>query len=45
MLRKLRYFAEQITKAGLVAVPRPQMEQAYQLDELEVGPEGPILDP
>jgi V-type H+-transporting ATPase subunit a len=36
MLRKLRYFAEQITKADLVAVPRPQRDKAYELDELEV---------
>ena len=35
MLRKLRYFSEQITKAGLAAIPRPAPEQAYQLDELE----------
>ena len=36
MLRKLRYFAEQITKADLVAVARPQRDKAYELDELEV---------
>ena len=35
MLRKLRYFSEQIAKAGLVAIPRPVSEQAYQLEELE----------
>ena len=35
MLRKLRYFSEQIIKAGLVAIPRPAPEQAYQLEELE----------
>ena len=35
MLRKLRFFQEHITKAGLVAIPRPSTEQAYQLDELE----------
>jgi len=36
MLRKLRFFAEQITKVDLVAVPRPQRDKAYELDELEV---------
>ena len=35
MLRKLRYFSEQIHKAGLVAVPSPDRAQPYQLDELE----------
>ena len=36
MLRKLRFFAEQITKADLVALPRTTREKAYELDELEV---------
>jgi len=36
MLRKLRFFAEQITKADLVAVPRTTRDKAYELDELEV---------
>ena len=36
MLRKMRYFAEQMHKAGLVAVPRADAEdRPYHLDELE----------
>ena len=36
MLRKMRFFAEQMHKAGLVAVPRADAEdRAYHLDELE----------
>jgi hypothetical protein len=36
MLRKLRFFGEQIAKADLVALPRTTREKAYELDELEV---------
>ena len=36
MLRKLRFFGDQIVKADLVAVPRPPRDKAYELDELEV---------
>jgi V-type H+-transporting ATPase subunit a len=36
MLRKLRFFSDQIVKAELVAVPRPPRDKAYELDELEV---------
>jgi len=36
MLRKLRFFSDQINKAELVAVPRAQRDKAYELDELEV---------
>ena len=36
MLRKMRFFAEQMHKAGLVAVPRADAEdRPYHLDELE----------
>ena len=36
MLRKMRFFAEQMQKAGLVAVPRADAEdRPYHLDELE----------
>ena len=36
MLRKMRFFAEQTHKAGLVAVPRADLdERPYHLDELE----------
>ena len=36
MLRKLRFFSDQIDKADLVAVARPPRDKAYELDELEV---------
>ena len=36
MLRKLRFFSDQIAKADLVAVARPPRDTAYELDELEV---------
>lgn len=36
MLRKLRFFTEQIAKADLVAVPRATRDKAYELDELEI---------
>jgi len=36
MLRKLRFFTDQIDKADLVAVARPPRDKAYELDELEV---------
>lgn len=35
MLRKLRFFAEQIAKAELVATPRAGREGALELDVLE----------
>lgn len=35
MLRKLRFFSDQINKAGLVSTPRPAIQTAYDLDELE----------
>ena len=36
MLRKLRFFSDQIVKADLVAVARPPRDKAFELDELEV---------
>ena len=35
MLRKLRYFGEQMVKAGLIPMAQPAPDQAYTLDELE----------
>ena len=35
MLRRLRYFGEQMGKAGLIPMARPAPDQACTLDELE----------
>ena len=35
MLRRLRYFGEQMGKAGLIPMARPAPDQAWTLDELE----------
>lgn len=36
MSRKLRFFKEQISKAGLIASARPVMQPDLELEELEV---------